>query len=209
MAATAPKWTGDDLRAVVAAGMSVADARALLEDGLSVELAVELATLQASAKKQEAADAQTATAKAMQKAMRPENEFHPGKSVFSYPEGDTARPKALPFEFFYNGYPCHKFLETEHWRDVELMARVQPGTFTVLRKDGTQMAVEVLAERDANQVITKLDVRFPISREEKWLVPPVLVVLYQLVHPDHPKRRFLEAMQEYLALTLGDTAAAV
>jgi hypothetical protein len=31
------------------------------------------------------------TAKAMQKALKPENQTHPGKSVFSHPDGWTAR----------------------------------------------------------------------------------------------------------------------
>lgn len=148
-----------------------------------------------------------ANSKGIQKALKPENEFHPGVSAFSYPEGDVAHPKKdLPFQFWYNGYPSHMFRETEHWREWELMAKVTPGTFTVVRKDGSLMTVEVKAERDANQQLTRLDVTFPISREEKWLVPPKSVVLYQLVHSDHPRKRFLEAMQDWLAFTMGETA---
>ena len=38
-------------------------------------------------------------ATAVQKAMRPENQEHPGLSAFSYPEGDQQKPKTtLPFE---------------------------------------------------------------------------------------------------------------
>lgn len=151
---------------------------------------------------------QTVTAREMQRAMKPENPTHPGKSVFNYPEGDEVRPKVRPaFDFFYNGYPCHKFMETIHWREAELMAQVQPGEYTVIRKDGTTMAVSVTAERDANQVITKLDVRFPVSREEKWLVPPMLVVLYQLVYPDAPRKRFVEANAEHMDLVFGAVPA--
>jgi hypothetical protein len=146
------------------------------------------------------------TALATQKAMKPENQVHPGISALSYPEGDRDRPRpSLPYEFFWNGYPVHKFPETQHWRELELMAQVTPGEYTIMRKDFTPMAVTVDAERDANGAITKLRVDFPISREERGLVPPQIVLLYQLVHSDNPKRRFVEAMQQYLLMMVGET----
>jgi len=150
-----------------------------------------------------------ANSKGMQKAMKPENETHPGKSVFSYPEGEVARPKGdLPFQFFYNGYPCHKFPETETWREWELMREVTPGQYTVIRKDGSVMAVTVEGDRDANGNLTALRVIFPISREEKWLVPPKQVVLYQLIHNDTPRKAFMEGMQEFLLMTMGEEPVA-
>jgi len=152
---------------------------------------------------------QLATAGAMQKAMKPENPDHPDVSVFNKPGGNRDNPKAvLPFEFWYVGYPVHLFPETEHWRELELMAQVKPGEYTVIRKDGTPMAVTVKGERDANGVTTKLMVEFSVSREDKWLIPPKSVLIYQLVYNDHPKRRFLEAMQEHLTLTMGEPVGA-
>lgn len=148
-----------------------------------------------------------ANSKTMQKTLHPENEFHPEKSALSYPEGDRARPRpVLPYELFWNGYPMHMFPETEHWRELELACELQPGEFTVLRKDGTRMNVSVVAERDADNKVTKLLVTFPVSREDKWLVPPKVVVLYQLVHPDNPKVRFMEAMNEYLQVMFTSAA---
>lgn len=153
-------------------------------------------------------ETQNATAKAMQKALKPENADHPAISAFSKPKGDVADPKAvLPFEFFYNGYPSHMFLETEHWREVELMAQVVPGEYSVLRKDGSKMAVTVKGERDADNKVTKILVEFPVSREDKWLVPPKSVVLYQIVYSDNPRKRFVEAMQEHLSMVLGEATA--
>lgn len=152
------------------------------------------------------------TAGAMQKAMKPENTEHPEISVFNKPGGNRENPKTvLPFEFWYVGYPVHLFPETEHWRELELMAQVKAGEFTVIRKDGTPMSVVVKGEKNANGATTKLSVEFAVSREEKWLVPPKSVLLYQIVHSDgQPKRRFLEAMQEHLTLTMGaDEAVAV
>lgn len=148
-----------------------------------------------------------ANSKGIQKAMKPENEFHPGKSVFSYPEGDIARPKGdLPFAFFYNGYPSHMFPETETAREWELMKQVTPGEYTVVCKDGSLMAVTVKGETDASLKLTKLDVHFAVTRETKSIVPPKSVVLYQLVYPDNPRQRFLEAMTEYLTAQMGAAA---
>lgn len=205
-----PAYTLDELKAIVAAGMSVGDAKALLDSGYTPDAVLELAQLQSSRQTVAAAEAQSATAKAMQKAMKPENDTHPDKSVFNYPEGNVARPKpTLPFAFLYNGYPIHKFPETQHWRELELAAQVQPGTYTVLRKDASQMKVEVTADRDADGNITKIDVHFPISREEKALVPPQAVVLYQIVHPENPRKAFVESMQEWLNLTVWQQPIAV
>jgi hypothetical protein len=146
-----------------------------------------------------------ANSKGIQKALKPENEFHPGISAFSYPEGDVKHPKPdLPFQFWYNGYPCHMFKETEHWREWELMAQVKPGEYTVVRKDGSVMQVTVKGETDANLKLTKISVEFPVSREEKWLVPPKTVVLYQLVYADHPRQRFVEAMNEWMQTEFHD-----
>lgn len=149
------------------------------------------------------------TNRTARKEAKPENETHPGKSVFSYPEGDVARPKpTLDYPFFYNSYPCHKFPETEHWRELELMRQVQPGEYTVMRKDFSLMKVTVTGERDADSKLTAVRVEFPVSREEKALVPPKHVVLYQLVYPDNPRKRFMEAMQEYVQIMLGEGVTA-
>lgn len=180
--AESPGLSGDQFERLIAA-LTSRQSAALDKDTLR-EILTETAQISASS---------------MQRALKPENDTHPGISSFSYPEGDVARPRpTLPYEFFWNNYPVHKFPETQHWRELELMMQVQPGEFTVLRKDGTRMQVSVRGERDADGKITKLMVEFPVSREEKFLVPPMSVLLYQLVHPDNPKKRFVEAMKEHL-----------
>lgn len=195
------KWTLDDLRAIVAAGLAVTEAKALLDEGYDAAAVLELAELQASQRTQAASDAQLVTAKAMQKAMKPENDTHPDISCFTHPD----HPKGdLPFQCFYNGYPCHMFPETEHWREWELMKQLTPGEYTVLRKDLSLMAVSVKGERDANQKLTKVEVIFPISRAEKELVPAKTVLLYQLVHDGPPKKKFLKAMNEYMQILIGE-----
>lgn len=202
---TPAKFSVDDLKVIVAAGMAVSEARALLQEGYSPADVLELAKLQAEREKAAAAAAQTATAQAMHKVANRSNDNHPAISAFSYPEGDVARPKPeLPFQFFYNAYPFHKFPETQHFRELELAAQVKPGTYTVLRKDASKMSVKVSGTTDADGNLEKVEVIFPVTRDEKALVPPQSVVLYQIVNSHKtPKRAFLEAMQEWLVFQLG------
>jgi hypothetical protein len=209
--APTPTWTAEEFAAVVAAGLSIQDAKFLRDEGYAAEAALSIAEKQAQTRIQQSADAQTATAKAMQKAMRPENETHPGISALSYPEGDLARPRIMPsFAVSVNGYPASKFPETEHWRDLELMALLTPGEYTVLRKDFTTMKVTVAGETDADGKLVKVDVLFPVTRETKGLVAPITVLLYQLVYatPDNPRKAFTAAMAEYMRVMFGDVALA-
>jgi hypothetical protein len=212
------KWSIEQLRDIVGAGMSIGEAKALLEEGYRPEDVLELAQLQAEQKRSAAAsavsDAAIAAANHTEKLHNPSNKVHPGISAFSYPEGDTARPRpVLAYEFLYNGYPFHKFPETQHWRELELASQVKPGEYKVMRKDYTDMKVSVTAERDADEKLEKVDVRFTVSREDKDKIPAQSVVLYQLAHAASgkpSKRLFLEAMTEWLSITLGaDEAVAV
>lgn len=148
------------------------------------------------------------TQRTARKEAKPENETHPGKSCFSYAEGDVARPRpVLGHEFYYNAYPMHKFPETEHWRELELASQVVPGTYKVIRRDGTPMPVEVKGDRNVDGKLTSVRVEFSVSREEKALVPPKAVLLYQLVYNDNPRLRFVEAMTEHLSMVMGEPAA--
>ena len=90
------------------------------------------------------------------------------------------------------------------------MAQVEPGEYTVIRKDGSRMAVTVTGERDADGRLTKVEVTFPVTREDKGVIPPQAVVLYQIVHAKTktPKQAFVEAMSEHLNQVLGETVTA-
>src|ERR1051326_2860242 len=59
------------------------------------------------------------SAQSMKTAMKPENDQHPGHSVFSYPEGDKAKPRpVIPHQFFWNNFPVHQFPESHHWLEL-------------------------------------------------------------------------------------------
>ena len=161
--------------------------------------------------KEALADLLSGQATAMQKALKPENNDPPMHAALAYPEGDRDKPreKILTHEFFYNQFPWHKFPESQHWRELELAEQVRPGSYRVIRKDGTDMTVEVTGETDTRGQLTRVTVTFPVSRDEKALVPPATVVLYQCVHADAPRRRFVEAMTEWMQMTMGEESVAV
>lgn len=205
---TAPttRYSMVQLKAIVAAGMTISDAQQLLDDGYTPEDVLELAQLAASRGKTEAFTKDDLAAvladntQSMRKALKPENETHPNRSHY-HPGGGPI--PSLPYECYYNNFPVHKALETHHDRERELCAMVQPGVYRILRKDFSDMTVTARADTTPNGVVTKLLIEFPVTREEKALIPPMHVVLYQMVHPElPPKQRYLQAVNEHMEATL-------
>jgi hypothetical protein len=129
------------------------------------------------------------SAQAMKRAMKPENDTHPGKSVYSYPEGDAAKPRpVLPHELYWQGFPVHQYPETQHWLELELLARLQPGEYFVSKANNEGAhKISVRGERDATSKLTKIVVENDkIGRDEMRAAPPQAVWIYQMLHPDRP-----------------------
>ena len=152
--------------------------------------------------KDDLAEILQANSKSLQKAMKPENESHPGISVFR-PKGGS--PPDIGFKFFYFNYPVSQFPETQTDAELALASQLKAGKFTVLRKDGTPMQIEVSAKQDVNGKTEEMSVGLPagfsMTKEDKTLLPPMEVMLYQLVHSGEKSARaiFVTAMQQYLA----------
>jgi hypothetical protein len=146
-----------------------------------------------------------ANANAVQRAIKPENASHPGISALSYPEGDTARPREgiLKYEFLIDGYPMHKFPETEHWLELEWAAKIQPGVYKVLRSDHVEMTVTVTGEHDANGNLTKVSIATGRTRENKNLIPPKYVMFRQMLNQDDIWGTYAAASHEWTLATLG------
>lgn len=225
-----PRYTADQLRAIIRAGMSVSEARMLLDDGFAPDMVLELAQEQAAQAQARIAEANSAraqeTATAVERATNPSNKTHPGKSAMAYLEGDVARPRPrIEYALFWNGYPQHKFQEELSWMELELFTGrrtepdgtptrlhmgLTPGVYDCLEKDGkTGHKVSVTATKDANDRIERVDVKFAVMRERKDAIPPLFVWLYQMVHADtmKPRESWMKAMLEYVNLTFQDEEA--
>lgn len=150
------------------------------------------------------------SAKATQKAMRPENEAHPGISDFN-PEGERDNPNPqLECDTYYRGFPIHKSWETHTRQELSLLNEVQGGVFTVLRKDFQPMRVEVAVDRDPAGKSIKKEVKFDVSREERHYIPSMVSVLLQAVNREQltPKQAYIQAMRAELdRLTAQDAVA--
>lgn len=199
---------------IVAAGMSITDARMLLSSGYDADDVLAIAEKQAEAARERLDEANRArtveTAKAVEKATNPSNREHPGKSWMAYPEGDRARPRpAFRHDIWWNGYPQHKFQEELHWYEAELFQQLRPGNYKCMEKDGqTTHDVSVTAKRNASDVIERMDVTFAVLRELKERIPPLAVWLYQMTHADmHPRESFMKGMMEYLDTMYKDEQA--
>jgi len=180
------------------------------EDGLTTDDKFEL-LIQALTQRQEGiskddlAALLAGNATAMQKALKPENQEHPGFASLAHPLGDKAMPrdKVLTHEFIYYNFPVHKFPEASSYWELELAEQVTAGEYRVICKDGSDMPVSVREEKDAKGKVTKVVVDFSVSRETKHSVPPMYVLLYQLLHNAQPERAYVEGMHKWLDLTIG------
>lgn len=165
-----------------------------------------LANSRSGITKEDLAEIMGANAQQFQKAMKPENTVNPNVSVM-HPGGGPFR--TLKYEFLYNGFPVHKFPESHHDRELELIDQLQPGEYTVFGKDLSLMKVTVKAkERDAHNTITKMELTFPVTRETKAQVPSMFMLLYQVVHNTNLEESFQKGSQEYLQMLWRKDAAA-
>lgn len=99
--------TFEQLQECLALGATLEQVKDLAASGFGYAQIKTLATTLGTAKAQGAGLSAADLRQVLQdqrKALRPENDRHPGKSAFSYPEGDVARPKpALRRKTFFNG----------------------------------------------------------------------------------------------------------
>jgi len=119
-------------------GYSFEDIKAILETQRDARLVEKSGDVAASAK---------ANALAQKQVLRPENETHPGISVYSYPEGDVKRPRPrLKCRMFWLAEEVAHDVSTA--QELELFNQIQPGRYKCERPDGSPLRVDVTAEVD-------------------------------------------------------------
>lgn len=96
----------------------------------------------------------------------PENKQSPGISVYSYPEGDLARPKpAMKCKMFWVNRELTP--ETLTPGEIELLNKLEPGEYRVTKTDGTQIPFKVEAKRNDRLEIEQLAVWFQCKDEHR------------------------------------------
>lgn len=188
------KTSLEQLRAIVQAGMSVTEARALLDDGYAPDEVLSLAHLQAETRTQQAASTQaaqaTAQAQAFEKAQNPSLKVTTQVSHFN-PRGEKDFPMpALKCEFHapWKIHPAYHGLDRE---EVELFNLLEPGEYTVQGNDEAPLKLRIIARtNDATGAVERMDFKCDQFTAE------------------HKGQR-LPAMRAILRDILGDKAAGV
>jgi hypothetical protein len=97
---------------------------------------------------------------------RPENAEHPGISVYSYPEGDLARPKpALKCKVFWCGIDERHEVLTP--LEIEWLNKLEPGNYHVTKTDGTRIKFDVAAKYNDRLELEQIAVTFPCRGENR------------------------------------------
>lgn len=97
---------------------------------------------------------------------RPENAEHPGISVYSYPEGEKARPKAdLKCKFIWCGQEESKEQLTPE--EIDLRNQLEPGEYKVTKANGNQITFRVTGKKTDAGKLEQLDVWYPCRNEHK------------------------------------------
>lgn len=151
-------------------------------------------------------------AQAMKRVLKPENETHPGISVYN-PLGERDHPKPkLACAAYWVGYDLREDNLTPE--EITLLNALVEQTITdgfphvddqgkacakydCQRTDGSPLMVTVYAVRDGAR-LNKIDVQFPCRGEQKFNLPSMSALLRQMLNVMEPKQA--EALAEIARL---------
>jgi hypothetical protein len=118
-------------------------------------------------------------AKATKKAMRPENEFHPGKGVFSRPAGERDDPKGdLVCKTLWAG--TQEEATTLTPEELDLLNTLPVGTYRCTRSDGAPIKVEVSVKSDEMGKPELRSIFFPTRGGLRHNLPSKVVMLREM-----------------------------
>jgi hypothetical protein len=140
------------------------------------------------------------TAQAQERAANPSNKTHPGISVYSYPEGDRARPRELHCPMTWAGFDLGT--DTTTAEEIELLNLATPGVYKFARTDHTPShpslgILTVTGERDAGDALMKLAFTFPVE-EQRDTLPGIAAMLRSAFRVPTPQERELAEMKAQL-----------
>lgn len=134
------------------------------------------------------------SADAAERAANPSNKSHPGISVYSYPEGDRARPRPdFKCLMFWAGYPMGT--DTTTAEEIELLNQAVPGVFTITRTDGSPMQLTVEGTADAAGNLSRLEFVFA-TKENRETLPSLTGMLRQAYKIKTPEQLELERLRK-------------
>ena len=97
---------------------------------------------------------------------KPENVTDPERGVYTYPEGNIARPKpTLKYPITWVGYKETE--ETLTPAEIEALNSLKPGVFQVTKSNGKRIEFRVTAIHNTNLEVERVDVWFPCKGEDR------------------------------------------
>lgn len=118
-------------------------------------------------------------AEAREAAEKRENVEHPHISVYSFPEGDIAKPKEkLKCQMFWVGYDVTEDQLTPD--EIRLLNLATPGEFQFSRTDGSQERLEITGTNGRAGKMEKLEFLFACRGDNKHNLPSMSATLRQV-----------------------------
>lgn len=206
--------TFPQLQACLTAGATFEQIRELAEGGFGFEQIKELAPSLGAARSasggltaDQLKDIITNTSVSTRKALKPENERHPGHSVFNYPEGDVARPKPrFVRDVFFNDsreqWDQLTPLEVELYNRFDTNRQAREGMWRAeIRRNGSAEELRITTE--------------PRTLDGRMSLPPLTQILRELLdgeeaaNPDKLAEQVLALRKQIEALTAASRQPAV
>lgn len=116
------------------------------------------------------------SAEAAERAANPSNKTHPAISVYSYPEGDRARARAMKCAMFWAGYDLQ--IDTTTAEEIELLNLAEPGVYPFKRTDGSRDDLTVTGEKGPDGKYARLLFTF-MAKERRESLPSMVSMLQQ------------------------------
>lgn len=177
------KLTPAELQEAVALGGTISEVRALSSDGFSFEdiKGVLLAQRETKITEADAEAARQAAADRQERENEKNDKPHPHISVYSYPEGDIARPRpALKCAILWRDVEQNRDQLTA--QEIELLNQLEPGVYIQQRPDGSRLKIEVVGERDeVTNKLTKLNVRFDMGKGLRTSLHSMVFMLQAMI----------------------------
>jgi hypothetical protein len=150
--------------------------------------------------------AATINAKAMKKALRPENEIAPGISVYN-PRGEQAYPRDKPTHIYMIGpYPiCDPGnYDTTTATEIALLNQVRPGMYPVTKSDGSSVRILVKSDQDASnkpyRTVIFADGKGIMDDEQKNNWGSLIQILTEITTGETPTQSYARYQREIDAL---------
>lgn len=194
--------TAEQLTECFQLGASLEQVKELADAGFGYEQIKKLAATLGGAKAGPGGGVSAGDLKALleaqKKALRPENERHPGISAFSYPEGEVARPKpAFVRDVFFNGgrerHDQLSVIEVELYNRFDQTRTARGGMWRAeVRRNGSAEELHIITE--------------PRTLDGRQSLPPLTMLLRELLdgeaaaNPDKLAERVAELEARIKAL---------